>query len=94
MDQKIFYENKNIRGFFVFESSFQTCFWNLFSSSGLSQICLVIIGNGQKPRLRKFDYLRTSFHYAFSGYAFFFCFSFQIPLLLLYLVHIFEIIRE
>jgi hypothetical protein len=37
-DLKIFYENQSIRGFFDFQSSFQNCFWNLFSTSDLSQI--------------------------------------------------------
>jgi hypothetical protein len=31
-------QNQSIRGFFGFESSFQNCFWNLLSTSGLSQI--------------------------------------------------------
>jgi hypothetical protein len=34
----IFYEKKSIRGLFGFKSSFQNCFWNLFSTSGWSQI--------------------------------------------------------
>jgi hypothetical protein len=37
--QKVFHENQSIRGFFSFESSFQNCFWKLFRSSGLSEIC-------------------------------------------------------
>jgi hypothetical protein len=31
--------NQSTRGFFGFEFSFQNCFWNLFSTSGLSKIC-------------------------------------------------------
>jgi hypothetical protein len=38
-DYKVFYGNQSIRGFFDFEFSFQNCFWNLSSTSGLSQIC-------------------------------------------------------
>jgi hypothetical protein len=30
--------NQSIRGFFGFKSSFQNCFWNVLSTSGLSQI--------------------------------------------------------
>jgi hypothetical protein len=33
--------NYNTHGFFCFEFSFQNCFWNVFSSSGLSQICKI-----------------------------------------------------
>jgi hypothetical protein len=40
-DHKIFSENQSIRGSFGFESSFKNCFWNLFSNSGLSQICKI-----------------------------------------------------
>jgi hypothetical protein len=29
--------NQSIRGFFDFKSSFQNCFWNVFSASGFSQ---------------------------------------------------------
>jgi hypothetical protein len=38
---KVFSENRSIRGLFGFESSFQNCFWNIFSSSGSSQICKI-----------------------------------------------------
>jgi hypothetical protein len=38
-DHKVFYGNQSIRRFFDFECSFQNCFWNLSSTSGLSQIC-------------------------------------------------------
>jgi hypothetical protein len=31
--------NQSKLGFFGFESSFQNCFWNIFSTFGLSQIC-------------------------------------------------------
>jgi hypothetical protein len=31
--------NQSIRGFFGFKSSFQNCFWNVFSTSGFSQTC-------------------------------------------------------
>jgi hypothetical protein len=31
-------QNQSIRGFFGFNSSFQNCFWNVFSTSGFSQI--------------------------------------------------------
>jgi hypothetical protein len=31
--------NQSIGGFFGFKSYFQNCFWNFFSTSGLSQIC-------------------------------------------------------
>jgi hypothetical protein len=34
-------QNQSIRGFFGFESTFQNCFWNVFSTSGLSQICKI-----------------------------------------------------
>jgi hypothetical protein len=34
-------ENQSIRGSFGFESIFQNCVWNLFSTSGLSQICII-----------------------------------------------------
>jgi hypothetical protein len=37
----VIYENQSMRGFFGFESSFQNCFWNLFSICGLSQICKI-----------------------------------------------------
>jgi hypothetical protein len=37
-DHKVFCKNQSIRGFFGFESSFQNCLWNLFSTFGLSQI--------------------------------------------------------
>jgi hypothetical protein len=40
-DHKVFYENQSICGFFGFKSSFQNCFWNIFSTSGLSQICKI-----------------------------------------------------
>jgi hypothetical protein len=33
--------NQSTRGFFGFESSFKKCFWNLFITSGLSQICKI-----------------------------------------------------
>jgi hypothetical protein len=33
--------NQSKRGFFGFESSFLNCFWNGFSTSGLSQICKI-----------------------------------------------------
>jgi hypothetical protein len=33
--------NKSIRGFFGFTFSFQIWFWNVFSTSGLSQICKI-----------------------------------------------------
>jgi hypothetical protein len=33
--------DQSTRGFFSFESSFQNCFWNVFSTSGLSQICKI-----------------------------------------------------
>jgi hypothetical protein len=33
--------NQSTRGFFGFESSFQNCFWYVFSTSGLSQICKI-----------------------------------------------------
>jgi hypothetical protein len=33
--------NQSIRGFFGFKFSFQNCFWNVFSTSGLSQICKI-----------------------------------------------------
>jgi hypothetical protein len=33
--------NQSIRGFFCFKFSFQNCFWNVFSTSGLSQICKI-----------------------------------------------------
>jgi hypothetical protein len=36
-----FYKNQSINGFFSFEYSFQNCFWNVFSTSGLSQICKI-----------------------------------------------------
>jgi hypothetical protein len=32
---------KSTRGFFGFESSFQYCFWNVLSTSGMSQICKI-----------------------------------------------------
>jgi hypothetical protein len=40
-DHKVFYGNPSIRGFFGFKFSFQNCFWNVFSTSGLSQICKI-----------------------------------------------------
>jgi hypothetical protein len=40
-DHKVCHENQSIRGLFSFEFSFQNCFWNLFSTSGLSQICKI-----------------------------------------------------
>jgi hypothetical protein len=40
-DHKVFYENQSIRGFFGIQFSFQNCFWNLFSNSGLSEICKI-----------------------------------------------------
>jgi hypothetical protein len=33
--------NQSTRGFFGFESSFPKSFWNVFSTSGLSQICKI-----------------------------------------------------
>jgi hypothetical protein len=33
--------NQSTRGFFSFESSFHNGFWNVFSTSGLSQICKI-----------------------------------------------------
>jgi hypothetical protein len=33
--------NQSTCGFFDFESSFQNWFWNVFSTSGLSQICKI-----------------------------------------------------
>jgi hypothetical protein len=33
--------NQSIRGFVGFESSLQNCFWNVLSTSGLSQICKI-----------------------------------------------------
>jgi hypothetical protein len=33
--------NQSIRGFFDFKSSFHNYFWNVFSTSGLSQICKI-----------------------------------------------------
>jgi hypothetical protein len=38
-NHKVFYGNQSIRGFFDFKFSFHNCFWNLSSTSGLSQIC-------------------------------------------------------
>jgi hypothetical protein len=38
---KVFSENQSIRGLFGFETGFQNCIWNLFSASGLSQICTI-----------------------------------------------------
>jgi hypothetical protein len=38
---KGFLRNQSIRGFFGFKSGFQNCFWNLFSTSGFSQICKI-----------------------------------------------------
>jgi hypothetical protein len=35
-------QNQSTRGFFGCESGFQNCFWNLFSTSGLSQIWKII----------------------------------------------------
>jgi hypothetical protein len=35
------HRNQSIRGFFGFKSSFQNCFWNVFSTSGLSRICKI-----------------------------------------------------
>jgi hypothetical protein len=32
---------QSTRGFFDFESSFQNCFWNLYITSDLSQICKI-----------------------------------------------------
>jgi hypothetical protein len=34
-----YFRNQSTRGSFGFESCFQNCFWNVFSTSGLSQIC-------------------------------------------------------
>jgi hypothetical protein len=34
--------NQSTRGFFGFESSFQICFWNVFSTSGLSENCKTV----------------------------------------------------
>jgi hypothetical protein len=70
-DPKVYYENISMRGFFDFESSFQNCYWNLFSTSGLS--CILKIKNIRKlPSLfsrntlipsseRTFWSLKTSF---------------------------------
>jgi hypothetical protein len=33
--------NQSTRGFLGFESSFQNCFWNVYSTSGLAQICKI-----------------------------------------------------
>jgi hypothetical protein len=33
--------NQSIRAFFGFDSSFQNCFWNVFNTSDLSQICKI-----------------------------------------------------
>jgi hypothetical protein len=33
--------NQSIRGFFGFKSIFQNCFWNIFSTSGMSQLCKI-----------------------------------------------------
>jgi hypothetical protein len=33
--------NQSRRGFSGFESSFQNCFWNVFSTSGSSQFCKI-----------------------------------------------------
>jgi hypothetical protein len=33
--------NQSTRGFFGFESSFQNCYWNILSTSSLSQICKI-----------------------------------------------------
>jgi hypothetical protein len=38
---KVFHENQSIRILFEFNSFFQNCFWNLFSTSGLSEICKI-----------------------------------------------------
>jgi hypothetical protein len=38
---RCFSENQSIRDFFGSESCFQNCFWNLYSFSGLSQICKI-----------------------------------------------------
>jgi hypothetical protein len=38
---KYFPRTQSARSFFGFEFSFQNCFWNLFSFSGLSQICKI-----------------------------------------------------
>jgi hypothetical protein len=35
---RYFTKNQSIRGFFDFESSFQNCIWNLFNTSGFSEI--------------------------------------------------------
>jgi hypothetical protein len=39
-DNKVFSKNQSIL-LFSFDSSFQNCFWNLFSFFGLSQICKI-----------------------------------------------------
>jgi hypothetical protein len=39
--QGISQKNQSIRGLLGVESSFQNCFWNLFSTSGLSEICKI-----------------------------------------------------
>jgi hypothetical protein len=36
--QQVIFEIQSMRGFFVFEFSFQISFWKHFSTSGLSQI--------------------------------------------------------
>jgi hypothetical protein len=36
-DHKVFHENQRIRCLLGFEFSFQNCFWNLFSASGMSE---------------------------------------------------------
>jgi hypothetical protein len=40
--QGILRKPKSIRGLFGFKSSFQNCFWDLFSTSGLSETCKII----------------------------------------------------
>jgi hypothetical protein len=45
--------NQIICGFFGFKFSFQNCFWNVFSTSGLSQICK--IRNVWKPLLMEYS---------------------------------------
>jgi hypothetical protein len=39
--QQSILRNQSARGFFDFESSFQNCFWKVFTTSGLSHICKI-----------------------------------------------------
>jgi hypothetical protein len=39
--QQCILRDQSTRGLFGLESSFQNCFWNVFSTSGLSQICKI-----------------------------------------------------